>query len=120
MTESAPTRSRRLWLYAPLLLIIFLAAAFFLGVETALYSILTYIAASKTIDFILHGIEEYTAITIISTRSDEIKDAITGRLHRGVTVYKGSGGLGSTGESTTPAPKPNRLPTSSDRYAPSA
>lgn len=77
---------------------IFLAAAFFLGVETALYSILTYIAASKTIDFLIHGIEEYTAITIISMKNDEIKEAITGRLHRGVTVYKGSGGIGSFGE----------------------
>lgn len=77
---------------------IFLAAAFFLGVESALYSILTYIAASKTIDFILHGIEEYTAITIVSLKSDEIKEAITMRLHRGVTVYRGSGGLGSRGE----------------------
>jgi len=78
---------------------IFLAAAFFLGVESALYSILTYIAASKTIDFLIHGIEEYTAITIISMKNEEIKEAITDRLHRGVTVYRGSGGIGSTGES---------------------
>lgn len=78
--------------------IIFLAAMYFLGVESALYSILTYIAASKTIDFILHGIEEYTAITIISTEHEAIKQAITNRLHRGVTVYKGSGGLGTHGE----------------------
>lgn len=76
---------------------IFLTAAFFLGVDSALYSILTYAAASKTIDFLLHGIEEFTAITIISPRSDEIKDAITNSLHRGVTVYKGTGGLGRTG-----------------------
>jgi uncharacterized membrane-anchored protein YitT (DUF2179 family) len=78
---------------------IFLTAAFFLGVESALYSILTYAAASKTIDFLLHGIEEYTAITIISTKNEEIKDAIINGLHRGVTVYKGHGGLGSTGVS---------------------
>ena len=77
---------------------IFLAAIFLLGVESALYSILTYVAASKTIDFILHGIEEYTAITIISPHSEAIKAAITGRLHRGVTVYKGSGGIGNHGE----------------------
>jgi len=76
---------------------IFLAAAFFLGVESALYSILTYAAASKTIDFIIHGIEEYTAITIISTKGEEIKEAITGGLNRGVTVYKGGGGMGSKG-----------------------
>jgi uncharacterized membrane-anchored protein YitT (DUF2179 family) len=78
-------------------LFIFSAAAFFLGVESALYSILTYVAASKTIDFIIHGIEEYTAITIISTKSEEIKEAIIDGLHRGVTVYKGSGGMGSKG-----------------------
>ena len=76
---------------------IFLTAAFFLGVESALYSILTYAAASKTIDFLLHGIEEYTAITIVSTKSEEIKDAIINRLHRGVTVYRGEGGMGSKG-----------------------
>ena len=78
---------------------IFLAAAFFLGVESAMYSILTYIAASKTIDFLIHGVEEYTAITIVSPMSDEIKSVITDQLRRGVTVYKGSGGIGSTGES---------------------
>lgn len=83
---------------------IFLAAAFFLGVESALYSILTYIAASKTIDFLIHGIEEYTAITIISPKNEEIKEVITHRLHRGVTVYKGSGGMGSKGAVDTEIP----------------
>ena len=72
---------------------IFTAAAFFLGIESALYSILTYFAASKTIDFLIHGIEEYTAIIIISDKNDEIRQAITGGLSRGVTVYKGRGGL---------------------------
>jgi len=72
---------------------IFLTAAFFLGVESALYSILTYVSASKTLDFLLHGIEEYTAITIISEKSDAIRQAITGVLGRGVTVYKGRGGM---------------------------
>ena len=74
-------------------IVIFLAAAFVLGVEPALYSILTYVAASKTLDFLLHGIEEYTAITIISARSDPIRQAIIGVLGRGVTVYKGRGGM---------------------------
>jgi uncharacterized membrane-anchored protein YitT (DUF2179 family) len=72
---------------------IFLAAAFFLGVESALYSILTYFAASKTIDFLIHGIEEYTAIIIISERNEEIRQRIVGNLNRGVTIYKGRGGL---------------------------
>ena len=72
--------------------VIFLTAVAFLGPEPALYSILTYIAASKTLDFLLHGIEEFTAITIISERSDPIRLAITGGLGRGVTIYKGRGG----------------------------
>jgi uncharacterized membrane-anchored protein YitT (DUF2179 family) len=75
---------------------IFGAAAFFLGIEIALYSILTYFAASKTIDFLLHGIEEYTAVTIISERSDDIREAIVSHLKRGVTVYKGRGGRSGT------------------------
>ncbi len=73
-------------------IVIFLTAAFVLGIESALYSILTYVSASKTLDFILHGIEEYTAITIISEQSDKIRQAITGVLGRGVTIYKGRGG----------------------------
>ncbi|MBC7797019.1 MAG: YitT family protein [Pyrinomonadaceae bacterium] len=79
---------------------IFLTAAFFLGIETALYSILTYAAASKTIDFLLHGIEEYTAIIIISLKHSQIKAAIMNELNRGVTVYKGHGGLGGRGISS--------------------
>jgi uncharacterized membrane-anchored protein YitT (DUF2179 family) len=72
---------------------IFSAAAFFLGIESALYSILTYFAASKTVDFLIHGIEEFTAIIIVSDKSDEIRAATTRVLGRGVTVYKGRGGL---------------------------
>lgn len=74
-------------------ILIFLTAAFFLGVDSALYSILTYVSASKTLEFLLHGIEEYTAITIVSERSTAIRQAITGVLGRGVTVYKGRGGM---------------------------
>jgi uncharacterized membrane-anchored protein YitT (DUF2179 family) len=74
-------------------IVIFLTAAFFLGVDSALYSILTYVAASKTLDFLLHGIEEYTAIVIVSERSEAIRLAITGVLGRGVTVYKGRRGM---------------------------
>jgi uncharacterized membrane-anchored protein YitT (DUF2179 family) len=72
---------------------IFSAAAFFLGIESALYSMLTYFAASKTIDFLIHGVDEHTAITIISEKSDGIRKAIVRDLKRGVTVYKGEGGL---------------------------
>lgn len=75
---------------------IFSAAAFFLGMEPALYSMVTYFAASKTVDFLIHGLEEYTAITIMSEKHDEIRLAIVRDLQRGVTVYKGRGGLSNT------------------------
>lgn len=72
--------------------VIFLAAAFFLGVEVALYSMLTYFAASKTIDFLIHGIEQYTAVIITSERSEEIRAALARDLDRTVTIYQGRGG----------------------------
>jgi len=75
---------------------IFSAAAFFLGVETALYSMLTYFAASKTVDFLIHGVEEYTAVIIMSECSDEVRQAILRDLRRGVTIFKGRGGLSDT------------------------
>ena len=68
--------------------IIFSAAIFFLGVESALYSILTYLAASKMIDFILNGIEQHTGITVVSGKGEAIRRAITD-MGRGVTVYEG-------------------------------
>jgi uncharacterized membrane-anchored protein YitT (DUF2179 family) len=75
---------------------IFMAAAFLLGIESALYSILTYFAASKTIDFILHGIEGYNGVTIISASSEEIRGAVLTDLGRGMTVYQGRGGFSET------------------------
>jgi uncharacterized membrane-anchored protein YitT (DUF2179 family) len=78
-------------------LIIFSCAAWLLSFETALYSILTYLCASKTIDFILEGIEKYTGVTIISTKNEKIRLMITQKLGRGVTIYKGSRGFGKTG-----------------------
>ncbi|HEY0898882.1 MAG TPA: YitT family protein [Sphingobacteriaceae bacterium] len=74
--------------------VIFIFAAFILSIETALYSILTYLSASKTVDFIIQGIEEYTGVTIISAKSQEIKQGIIDSLGRGVTIYKGERGYG--------------------------
>ena len=70
-------------------IVIFSTAAFFLGIEPALYSILTYIAASKTIDYLVEGIEEYTGISIISEKSNKVKLALMTRFGRGITIYKG-------------------------------
>jgi uncharacterized membrane-anchored protein YitT (DUF2179 family) len=72
--------------------VLFILAMAVLGVEAALYSILTYISAARTLDFIIHGIEEYVAITIMSGESDFIRRRVTGELGRGVTVYRARGG----------------------------
>jgi uncharacterized membrane-anchored protein YitT (DUF2179 family) len=78
--------------------IIFSAAAYLLSVEIALYSMITYLAASKTLDFIIEGIEEYVGVTIVSSHSEEIRQMIINIMGRGVTVYMGKFGYGKRGE----------------------
>ena len=72
---------------------IFSIAAFRLGMETAMYSVLTYFTATKTVDFIVEGIEAYTGVTIISGKSELIKYRLVNELARGITVYKGERGF---------------------------
>jgi uncharacterized membrane-anchored protein YitT (DUF2179 family) len=79
---------------------IFSAAVYFLSVEIALYSMITYLAASKILDFIVEGIEEYIGVTIISSHHEEIRKMIVEVLGRGVTVYSGKRGYGKRGETT--------------------
>lgn len=78
---------------------IFSTAAYLLGIEIAMYSMITYLSASKTLDFIVEGIEEYTGVTIVSEHSEEIKSMIYNKMRRGVTVYTGKKGYGKRGES---------------------
>lgn len=78
--------------------LIFGTAAYFLGVEVALYSMITYLAASKTLDFIVEGIEEYIGVTIVASHSEEIREMIINKMGRGVTVYNGKRGFGKRGE----------------------
>jgi uncharacterized membrane-anchored protein YitT (DUF2179 family) len=59
---------------------------------------LTYLAASRTVDFILEGVEEYTGVTIISPRNDEIAEFIKLKMGRGLTIYSGRRGFGKRGE----------------------
>lgn len=80
-------------------IVIFSFGAYILSVETALYAILTYLAAAKTVDFVVDGVEEYVGLTIISVKHDDIKLMLTKQLGRACTVYKGKGGYGKEGES---------------------
>ncbi|WP_299286478.1 YitT family protein [uncultured Mucilaginibacter sp.] len=74
-------------------IVIFLIAAFKLGLPTALYSILTYYTASRAINFVIEGLEEYTGVTIISGQSEEVKERLVMGLGRGITIYKGERGF---------------------------
>ncbi|MFI5160221.1 MAG: YitT family protein [Sphingobacteriales bacterium] len=74
-------------------IVIFLIAGIQLGLPTALYSILTYYCASKTSHFVIEGLEEYTGVTIISSKSEIIKERLVMELSRGITIYKGERGF---------------------------
>ena len=78
--------------------VLFLLAASLIGIETAMYSMLTYLSASKTIDFVIHGIEEYLGVMVVSDKAEEIKHQIISKLGRGVTVFKSDKGFGKRGE----------------------
>jgi uncharacterized membrane-anchored protein YitT (DUF2179 family) len=78
---------------------IFSVAAYFLGIEVALYSMITYYAASRTLDFLIEGVEEYIGVTIVSPHAEEIREMIIQKMGRGVTVYQGKRGFGKSGES---------------------
>lgn len=79
-------------------ILIFSVAAYLLSIEVALYSILAYMSAAKTIDFIVEGVEEYIGVTVVSSHSEEIRLMITEKMGRGVTVYSGKRGYGKRGD----------------------
>ncbi|WP_462222743.1 YitT family protein [Ferruginibacter sp.] len=72
--------------------IIFAVAASQFGIETAMYSIITYFTATKATDYVVDGIEEFTAMNIISAQQEEIKSFLVNELGKGITVYKGERG----------------------------
>ena len=74
-------------------IIIFSIAALKFGIETSLYSVLTYFCATRTIDYVVEGIQAFTGVTIISAESEEIKHQLVNELGRGITVYKGERGF---------------------------
>ncbi|WP_300601273.1 YitT family protein [Niabella sp.] len=74
-------------------ILIFTIAAFKFGIETALYSILTYFTAARCIDYVVEGIQAYTGVTIVSGKNEAIKFQLVNQMGKGVTVYKGERGF---------------------------
>lgn len=80
-------------------ILIFGVAAYVFSIEISLYAILTYLAASKTVDFIVTGLEQYVAVTIISEKWEDIRIAIIENLGSGCTIYNGQNGYVKRDES---------------------
>jgi len=68
------------------------SAGFIFGWGNAMYSIIAYFIAYKTIDLVLGGLEESKSVMIMSEKSAEISEAILHRLGRGVTHFYAKGG----------------------------
>lgn len=73
-------------------LFIFACAGFVFGWEKAMYSIVTYFVAFKTIDVTVEGLDESKGVMIVTEHPGEIADILLHRLGRGVTVLHGEGG----------------------------
>lgn len=78
-------------------LFIFTVAGFLFTWEQAMYSVLAYFIAFKTIDIVIEGLDESKSVYIISDYVDEVGQAIMDRLGRGVTYIHGEGAY--TGDS---------------------
>ena len=72
--------------------VLFSIAALVLGVESSLYSVLTYVSASKAIDFVVYGIE-LLGMNIVASNSMEIRKAINDTLGLSVTIFNGERGF---------------------------
>nr|WP_090854756.1 YitT family protein [Litchfieldia salsa] len=67
------------------------SAGFVFGWDRAMYSLIAYFVAFKTIDIVIQGIDESKSIWIISENYDILGEAIMARLGRGVTFLNGEG-----------------------------
>lgn len=78
---------------------VIIAAGIVFSPETALYALIGLYVTSKTIDFVQNGLQLSKVAFIISSRTEEVADAILHDLDRGLTRLDGHGGY--TGEGRT-------------------
>lgn len=70
--------------------------ALIIGLQTAMYSLVALFVSSRTIDFVIQGVNSGKALTIVSEKNKAIASEIHDRLNRGTTLLKAQGGF--TGE----------------------
>lgn len=63
-----------------------------------LYSIVTYMAALKTVDFIVEGIDRSKAVVIVTTRQGEVCAALSETFEQGMTILDGKGYYSDAGK----------------------
>ena len=66
-------------------------SAFVFGWDRAMYSLIAYFIAFKTIDITVEGLNESKSVIIVSLKHKDISAALTDRLGRGVTLLHGEG-----------------------------
>lgn len=67
-------------------------SAFIIGQERAMYTLVSVYVGAKIIDVVVEGANERTAVMIISSSPNEVLDAVTNKMARGITVLEGQGG----------------------------
>ncbi len=78
-------------------IVIFSAGAYLLSIEIALYAILTYLVAAKTVNYVVDGVEEYIGVTIVSSKNEEIRVMLTEKMGRACTIFQGKQGYSKEG-----------------------
>lgn len=67
------------------------SSGFIFGWDRAMYSLIAYFIAFKTIDITVQGLDESKAVIIVSDKNKDISEAIIDRLGRGLTFLEGKG-----------------------------
>jgi len=67
------------------------SSGFIFGWDRAMYSLMAYFIAFKTIDITVEGLNESKAVIIVSDKNEDISEAIMARLGRGITLLDGKG-----------------------------
>jgi uncharacterized membrane-anchored protein YitT (DUF2179 family) len=84
--------------------LIFLTAATVFSIEVAMYAMLTYLCASRTVDFVVHGLDDYTSMQIISKNASIIHKILKRTHGLDVTVLNAQKGDPSRPDKAVPQP----------------
>ncbi|MUV37631.1 UPF0750 membrane protein YdeO [Lentibacillus sp. JNUCC-1] len=68
------------------------SSSFIIGIEKAMFTLISVYIGSKAIDFIVEGLSEQMSVLIISNYPDQVLEQVTENMSRGVTVLEGRGG----------------------------